>query len=217
VVNEDVKSDLIQMGFDPARIRVSSNGLDYSYISSINPTDNVRYDGCFCGHLGKTKGIYDLIKIWKLVTIHHPHSILVIVGDGSEYKSLSNKIKEMKLVDNIKLTGYVSERDKFLIMKRSKVFVFPSYEEGWGIAVTEAIACGLNVVLYDIGAYKAVGKHAILVEKANTNKMAEIVIDLIEREYHKNIEKKSVRIESVLDWQEVAEKELLDIDDIVHR
>jgi glycosyltransferase involved in cell wall biosynthesis len=216
-VNEDVKSDLIQMGFDPARIRVSSNGLDYSYISSINPTDNVRYDGCFCGHLGKTKGVYDLIKIWKLVTIHHPQSILVIVGDGSEYKSLSNKIKEMNLVDNIKLMGYVSEREKFLIMKRSKVFVFPSYEEGWGIAVTEAIACGLDVVLYDIGAYKAISKHAILVEKANTNKMAEVVINLIEREYHNNKGKKPVRIVSVLDWQEVAEKELLDIDDIVHR
>jgi glycosyltransferase involved in cell wall biosynthesis len=216
-VNEDVKSDLIQMGIDPARIRVTSNGLDYSYISSINPTDNTRYDGCFCGHLGKTKGVYDLIEIWKLVTIHHPHSVLVIVGDGFEYKSLSNKIKKMNLVDNIKLTGYISERDKFLIMKSSKVFVFPSYEEGWGIAVTEAIACGLNVVLYDLSAYKAVSKHAILVEKANTNKMAEIIINLIEEGRHKNKEKRSVRIESVLDWQEVAEKELKDINDMVCR
>jgi glycosyltransferase involved in cell wall biosynthesis len=218
VVNEDVKSDLIEMGFDPAKIRISSNGLDYRYISSINPTDSTRYDGCFCGRLVKTKGVYDLIEIWKLVTIHHPNSRLVIVGDGPEYTSLSNKIKEMNLVDNIKLTGYISERDKFLIMKRSKVFVFPSYEEGWGIAVTEAIACGLDVVLYDIGAYKAVGKHAIAVEKSNTNKMAEIIINLIERESHENIkEKKSVRIESVLDWQEVAKKELLDIEEIVHR
>jgi glycosyltransferase involved in cell wall biosynthesis len=206
------------MGFDPVKIRISSNGLDYNFISSINPIDSTRYDGCFCGRLVKTKGVYDLIEIWKLVTIHHPNSRLVIVGDGPEYTSLSNKIKEMNLVDNIKLTGYISERDKFLIMKRSKVFVFPSYEEGWGIAVTEAIACGLDVVLYDIGAYNAVSKHAIVVEKSNTSKMAEIIINLVERESHENIkEKKSVRIESVLDWQEVAKKELLDIEEIVHR
>lgn len=217
VVNEEVRSDLIEMGFDPAKISVSSNGIDYSYIDTIRPTDDTRYDGCFCGRLVKRKGIYDLIKIWKLVTSHFPTSKLVIVGDGPEYTSLSNKMTEMNLVDNIKLTGFISERDKFLIMKRSKVFIFPSYEEGWGIAVAEAIACGLNVVLYDIGTYDLFRKHVIMVEKANTSKMAKIIINLIERENLKSIkDKKLVRIESVLDWKEVANKELRHIDDISH-
>ena len=217
VVNEEVRSDLIEMGVDPAKIRLSSNGLDYNYIATIKPTDNTRYEGCFCGRLVKRKGIYDLIKIWKSVTRRYPNSRLVIVGDGPEYSSLSNKLKEMNLVENIKLMGFISERDKFLIMKCSKVFIFPSYEEGWGIAIAEAIACGLDVVLYDIGTYKALDKNVIMVEKANTAKMAEIVIDLIEKENHKNREEKNlVRIKSVLDWQEVANKELGDIDDLVH-
>lgn len=218
VVNEQVKSDLIEMRFDPSKIRVSSNGLDYNYIASINPTDNNRYDGCFCGRLVKRKGIYDLIRIWKLVTSRHPNSRLVIVGDGPEYTNLSNILKEMNLVENIRLTGFISERDKFLIMKSSKVFIFPSYEEGWGIAVTEAVACGLSVVLYDIGTYEVVSKHVIKVEKANTGKMVEIIIDLLERRSRNNAEEKySVRIESVLDWQEVANKELWDIECIVNR
>jgi glycosyltransferase involved in cell wall biosynthesis len=124
----------------------------------------------------------------------------------------------MNLVENIKLTGFISEKDKFLIMKSSKVFIFPSYEEGWGIAVAEAIACGLNVVLYDIGTYNVVRKHVIMVEKANTGKMAKIIIDLLGRERQKNNNEETnlVRIESVLDWQEVANKELRHIDDIVH-
>ena len=216
VVNEKVRSDLIEMGFDSAKIRVSSNGLDYSYIDSIKPTVDTGYDGCFCGRLVKRKGIYDLIKIWKSVTRRYPNSRLVIVGDGPEYSNLSDKLKEMNLVQNIKLMGFISEQDKFLTMKRSKVFIFPSYEEGWGIAVAEAVACGLDVVLYDIGTYKAVDKNVIMVEKANTNKMAEIVINLIEKEKKKNPEEKNlVRIESVLDWQEVANNELREIDDIV--
>ena len=194
VVNEEVRSDLIEMGFDQAKIRVSSNGLDYGYIDSIKPTDDTGYDGCFCGRLVKRKGIYDLIKIWKSVTRRYPNSRLVIVGDGPEYSSLSNKLKEMNLAENIKLMGFISERDKFLIMKCSKIFIFPSYEEGWGIAVAEAIACGLNVVLYDIGTYKVFGKNVIMVEKANTTKMAEIVIDLIERESKKNIGRKEIEL-----------------------
>ena len=114
------------MGFDQAKIRVSSNGLDYGYIDSIKPTDDTGYDGCFCGRLVKRKGIYDLIKIWKSVTRRYPNSRLVIVGDGPEYSSLSNKLKEMNLAENIKLMGFISERDKFLIMKCSKIFIFPS-------------------------------------------------------------------------------------------
>jgi len=216
VVNEEVRSDLIEMGIDPARIHVSSNGLDYKFIDTIKPTDNIRYDGCFCGRLVKRKGIYDLIKIWKSVTCRYPHSRLVIVGDGPEYSSLSNKLQEMNLVDNIKLMGFISERDKFQIMKCSKVFIFPSYEEGWGIAIAEAIACGLDVVLYDIGTYKPVDKNVIMVEKANTTKMSEIVIDLIGKENQKNTEEKNlVRVKSVLDWQEIAYKEIADIIDLV--
>ena len=205
VVNEEVRSDLIEIGIDPNKIYISGNGLDYNYIATIKPADNTRYEACFCGSLRKNKGIYDLIKIWKLVTRRYPNSRLAIVGDGPEYSSLLNKIKEMNLADNIKLMRFISEGDKFQIMKSSKVFIFPSYEEGWGIAVAEAIACGLDVVLYDIGTYKAFNKYVNMVEKANTTKMAEIVITLMEKENHG---KKDVRINSVLDWQQVANMEM---------
>ena len=43
-------------------------------------------------------------------------------------------------------------------MKSSKLFIFPSYEEGWGISITEAMACGLAVVCYDLKAYDVFGK-----------------------------------------------------------
>jgi glycosyltransferase involved in cell wall biosynthesis len=218
VVNEEARSDLIEMGFDPAKIQVSSNGLDYNYIDTIRPTDDTRYEGCFCGRLVKRKGIYDLIKIWKLVTYRYPNSKLAIVGDGPEYTSLFNKLKGINLVENIKLMGFISDQDKFLIMKSSKVFIFPSYEEGWGIAVAEAIACGLNVVVYDIDTYRVFGKHVSMVEMGNTSKMAKIIIDLIEQGKNKSTEeRKLVRIESVLDWQEVANKEIRDIGDVVQR
>lgn len=220
VVNEKVREELIDLGFEPRKILLSSNGVDYKAIESIKRVeDDIIYDACFCGRLVKRKGIYDLIEIWKLVTVYYPKSKLVIVGDGPEYDNLSVKVKESKLESNIHLMGFVSENDKYLTMKKSRIFVFPSYEEGWGIAVAEAVASGLKVVLYDIGTYKVVSKHVIMVEKAHTSKMAEIIIDLIEKEKQKkNTEEKNlVRINSVLDWQEVADKELRNINDIVQR
>jgi glycosyltransferase involved in cell wall biosynthesis len=209
VVNEQVKEELIDMGFEADKILLSSNGVDYKAIDSAKTVHDIIYDACFCGRLVKRKGIYDLIEIWKLVTLRYPKSKLAIVGDGPEYKNLSVKLKESNLKENIQLMGFVSEHEKYLTMKKSKVFIFPSYEEGWGIAVAEAIACGLDVVLYDIGTYKIFEKHIIMVEKGNTRKMAKIVTELIVKQISNNThDRVSGRIGSVLDWQDVANREI---------
>ena len=209
VVNEQVREELIGMGFEPHKILLSSNAVDYKAIDSIKLIDEIIYDACFCGRLVKRKGIYDLIEVWKLVTLRYPKSKLVIVGDGPEYGGLSVKLKEYNLEENIQVLGFVSEREKFLTMRRSKIFIFPSYEEGWGIAVAEAIACGLDVVLYDIGAYKALEGHLIKVEKGNTRKMAQAAVELIEKHTEKNSAVMKVdRIGSLPDWEDVANKEL---------
>jgi glycosyltransferase involved in cell wall biosynthesis len=210
VVSEEVRSDLMEMGFDPAKIRVSSNGLDYSYIATIRPISEILYDACFCGRLVKGKGIYDLIEVWKLVTIRCPDAKLVVVGDGTEYSALLNKIKEVGLERNIQLVGFVSERDKFLTMQRSKLFIFPSHEETWGIAVAEAIACGLEVVTYDLGAYKVYEGHLNKVETGDTRKMAQVVVEIINKKNTgKYIEgRKLARNGSFLDWKQIANKEM---------
>jgi glycosyltransferase involved in cell wall biosynthesis len=218
VVNEKVREELINLGFEPGKILLTSNGVDYKAIDSIKRVeDDIIYDACFCGRLVKRKGIYDLVEIWKLVTLHYPKSKLVIVGDGPEYDYLSIKVKESNLDANIQLMGFVSENDKYLIMKRSRIFIFPSYEEGWGIAVAEAIASGLKVVLYDIGTYKIFEKNVIVVEKANIAKMATIIIELIGiQNSNETRERKLGRVSSVLDWQEVANREIQSISDLVN-
>jgi glycosyltransferase involved in cell wall biosynthesis len=216
VVNEDVRAELIKMGFEPGKVLLSSNGVDYNAIDSIRPIGDLTFDGCFCGRLVKRKGIYDLIDIWKLVILRYPNSKLVIIGDGPEYSNLSNILKESNLEENILLMGFVSEHDKYLTMKQSRIFVFPSYEEGWGIAVAEAIACRLDVVLYDLGAYKAFEEHIIMVEKANTTQMAEIIVELIEKPMSKNAnDRKLMKSRSVLDWKDVSNMELQAINDLM--
>jgi glycosyltransferase involved in cell wall biosynthesis len=208
VDNEGIKTSLIKMGFEPCKIFVSTNGVDYDTIASVRPVGEIAYNGCFCGRLVKTKGIYDLIEVWKLVTNRFPSASLAVVGDGPEYATFSNKIKEANLEKNIKLMGFVSERDKFLTMQRSKLFIFPSYEEGWGIAVAEAIACGLEVVLYDLKAYNFSGR-IIKVEKGNSRKMAEVIVELIEKGLQvKHVDRQLIRSQSILDWKVVAKEEM---------
>jgi len=135
---------------------------------------------------------------------------MIVVGDGTDYSALLNKIKEAGLEGNIRLMGFVSERDKFLIMQRSKLLIYPSYEDTWAITVAEAIACGLEVVSYDLAAYKVFEGLLNKVEMGDTRKMAQTVVEIINKKNTgKYIERRKLaRNGSFLDWNHVANKEL---------
>jgi glycosyltransferase involved in cell wall biosynthesis len=77
-----------------------------------------------------------------------------MIGVGPELERLRADIAAQGLP--IELAGYVDEATKFDILSRSKLFVFPSVEEGWGIAVAEALAVGTPVVAYDLPVYRSV-------------------------------------------------------------
>ncbi len=75
---------------------------------------------------------------------------LVIVGKkGWGYPSLAEEIKRAGLTENqdIVVTDYVSEAEKYSLMKQSKALVMPSFYEGFGIPIVEAQALGVPVVV----------------------------------------------------------------------
>ncbi len=158
-----VRPQLLRLGFSNQRIRCINNGLDIKYIRQIPATEK-RYDACFLGNALARKGVLDLPKVWRDVCDILPHSKLAIIGTGREQdiEKLKKNFIEKKLENNVCFLGYLPEDQKFATLKASGVFLFPSYEEGWGIVVGEAMACGLPVVAYDLPAYRAIFKKGIV-------------------------------------------------------
>jgi glycosyltransferase involved in cell wall biosynthesis len=64
-------------------------------------------------------------------------------------------MQRLKL-DNIQLAGFVSEEEKISLLKRSQFFFFPSYEEGWGIALAEALYCECRCLCYELPHYRSI-------------------------------------------------------------
>ncbi len=72
---------------------------------------------------------------------------LVILGyNEAELKSVLNEMDATHLSAHIILTGYVSDEDLPAIYGLSKLFLFPSLREGFGIPIIEAMACGVPVI-----------------------------------------------------------------------
>ncbi|MBI4133007.1 glycosyltransferase family 4 protein [Candidatus Uhrbacteria bacterium] len=64
----------------------------------------------------------------------------------------------------VRYLGYVSAGDKFMLMKHAAAFVFPSFYEGFGLPVLEAMSMGTPVITSNAGALpEVVGEAALLV------------------------------------------------------
>jgi len=98
----------------------------------------------FLGTLEPRKNIENVIEAYKQSSLQSQGYHLVIAGSkGWNYKSILKKIQETQGVEHI---GYVDAGDKPFLYSEAALFVYPSYYEGFGIPVLEAMACGTPVL-----------------------------------------------------------------------
>jgi glycosyltransferase involved in cell wall biosynthesis len=217
VVNPRIKDTLVARGIKTDKLIVTGNGVEHGLIDSVKVTEK-RFDGCFCGRLVEKKGVYDLIEIWEGVLKCFPESKLVIIGNGSAYNDLSTIIKNRALEKNIILTGFITEEQKRSAIKSSRVFISPSYEESWGIAVSEAMACGLAVVCYDLSAYNIFGNGLVKIRLGDKEGMVKAIVSLLkDKDKQEAFAANAKRIViNLLDWDNISTEELKQINNLLN-
>lgn len=78
---------------------------------------------------------------------HHFHLILAGSGTPDYLAHLKNLTASLGLAHAVSFPGLVVDKEKDLLLQGSDLFVLPSFSENFGIAVAEALAAGLPVVL----------------------------------------------------------------------
>jgi glycosyltransferase involved in cell wall biosynthesis len=136
-------------------IFVLDAGFDASAIDRVPAQPKNPNLACFVGRLTSQKGIFDLVKVMAALQKTDPAFQLVMVGSGPERDFLLAETKRLGL-DNITLAGFISDEEKIRLLKRSAFFFFPSYEEGWGIALAEALYCECRCVCYELTHYRSI-------------------------------------------------------------
>ncbi|MDH7477442.1 MAG: glycosyltransferase [Candidatus Bathyarchaeota archaeon] len=201
-------------GVSDVKIFVSGNAVDINFISRVAPINAEKiYDGIFVGRIAKEKGVFDLLNVWKRVVEEKNEAKLLIVGSGLEVSAVKEAIVKLGLEKNVFLMGPCNDRELYGLLKSSKIFIFPSLFEGWGIGVAEALACGLPVVAYDIPALREVFgecKSVFLVPVKNIENMVSTVLEILkldEDEWYRLSGYARVYSES-FSWEKVAKKDL---------
>ncbi len=210
IVNEALKKDLLKLNFKEQKICRSSNGIDFPYFNNLTG-GNFTYDGVFLARLNYSKGIVDLIEIWQRICKAIPSAKLAVIGeaDAVTQKFLTGKIKNYGLEKNIKLCGFLPDEAAYPLLKSGKVFVFPSHEEGWGIAIAEAMACGLPVVSWDLSNYQAVFEnYTFRIKENNVDLFAAKIIEFLQKEaWRSKVGEKGKEFIRRYSWDNVARNE----------
>ncbi len=130
---------LVEHGVDPAKIRVIPYGVDLDRFvlqprAAARPTRFI-----FVGFVNARKGVPLLFDAWRKVRAAGAELWLV----GWISPSVRHLLPELP---GVKCFGAVPHDEVSRLMQQSDVLVFPSYFEGFGLVLLEAMACGLPVI-----------------------------------------------------------------------
>ncbi len=177
VSNKIDKQKLIDSGFSSDKVLVSYGGVNNSEIEEA-PEQEKTYDFIFIGRDHPQKGIDDLVLSWKEICAKKPNSKLAVVGGIENFAELKKKLFQRSLMGNVEFTGYLSGSSKYVLLKSSKILLFPSHYESFGMVALEALACGVPVVAYDLEVYReAFEDKLITVPRGNTTALAQAALD----------------------------------------
>ena len=132
------------------------------------------------GRLEKEKCFTDLIDVIAKAVKKNKNLKLTIIGDGSQRAIIENKIKELKLDKNIKITGFISQEEIKKYYEKASLLINTSYEESFGLVLLEAASYGIPSLAFSsaLGAKEIIGENfGKIIDNRDLNKMSKAIVD----------------------------------------
>jgi len=131
--------------------------------------------------LKPSKNVEGLLEAFGRVKQEFPDLKLVVAGKkGWLYENIFERVKKLHLEKDVLFTDFIPEEDKAPLIKGARLFVLPSFWEGFGLDPLNAMACGVPVVVSDVGSLpEVVGKVGVLVDPNNHQSIAKGILKVL--------------------------------------
>lgn len=213
---DEIAACLLALGMDAGRIRRMRNGIDLSAVTAV-PEPEKRVDAVMVG-VRPNKGAYDIVPVWREVQRIRPGTTLRLMGGMAGEGPVLGQIAEEGLASVIEVFrpegGWLPPEAFYTKMRQARLLFAPSHEEGWGIALCEAMACGLPVVAYDLPVYRRVyGGSLAVVCEGDARSFAEKICAVLEDgTLYRSLAEAGRQCASQYDWDMIAAQDLSCLD-----
>jgi glycosyltransferase involved in cell wall biosynthesis len=165
------------------------------------------------GDLQPRKNHLGLLRAFEEVLRSHPHlpHRLVFVGKETWYsKELHRAVNRSSVADRVHFTGFVEDADLVQFYAACELFVFPSFYEGFGLPILEAMACGRAVACSSATAMPEVADAAgILFDPNSHHEMTRAISDvLLDSGLRMRLERLGAQRATLFSWEKAAQQTL---------
>ncbi len=169
LIYEAVDHDLFKPGdAGAARAHVQEHGVTKAFV-------------LFVSSLWQYKNCDGLLRAWALARGELGDRQLVIVGAGRDEQylaSLHSLAAELGIAGDIVFVGGVPLEETVRFYQAADVFVYPSFNETFGLPILEAMACGCPVVTSDTSAMpETAGGAAVLSDPRDPASIARAIVE----------------------------------------
>lgn len=171
-----------------ADVYICANGIESTHVNKVPIRKNTAPQILFLSNLLPAKGVYVLLD--AMAMLKERNVLCGCTFAGAESKEIDaatfNKaVKVRDLQDRVQYLGKKYGKDKTYLYDSSDIFVFPTYEECFGLVLLEAMDASLPCISTREGAIPDIiqdGKTGLLVEKKNAVDLADKMETLVKDE-----------------------------------
>lgn len=205
IIGEDVKTD------------VALHGADHilSYEERQEHVPDGRASIVYTGGFDYRKNMYGAVKAFAEAKKSMPDLDVTfsVVGKCSaeNREKMERYLDELRVRDSVRLTGFLSDEELTRLYREADVFFFPSFYEGFGLPLLEAMLGGAYILSADNSSLPEVcAGHAILCDAHDTEDMARHLGEAVRESLRESVESKRARQEYArgFTWEKAAAKTL---------
>lgn len=166
------------------------------------------------GTLEPRKNLIGLFKAYALLPLRlrERYPLVVCGAKGWNTGEIFATLSKLKLEDKVKFLGFVSDGTLAKLYAEAAIFVYPSFYEGFGFPVLEALSFGTPVLTSNVSSLPEVaGQAAILVDPKETNAISRGIQQVLEHQEEAcELKKRGKKQAQKFSWEKAA-KEMIKV------
>jgi glycosyltransferase involved in cell wall biosynthesis len=229
-ISENTKQDIVRLtGFSEEKIKVIHGGVGKEFFPIREGEDEnlqvvkEKYHLpekfiLYLGTIEPRKNIAGLVKAFDKAADSPElagYELIIAGGRGWKNEEVFKAINLAKNKDKIKVIGYIENSEKNYFYNLAKIFCYPSFYEGFGLPVVEAMAAGTPVITSSSSSLPEVaGEAALLIDPFDINQLSEAIRQLAGNEnLRQEFSKKGLVQAKKFSWERAAKEYLKMIND----